>query len=101
MDDIVATVGRLDSPSELEHILRAVGTRLSSLAEEAGQLSKLHAAPDGEKLTPKEIGERIRSCRKLQGLTLREVAERAEMHHSDLSDIENGGRMPSIGTIDA
>ncbi|MFQ5614195.1 MAG: helix-turn-helix domain-containing protein [Anaerolineae bacterium] len=46
-----------------------------------------------------EIGEKLRTARRSQGLSLRELAARAEVSASLLSQIENGKANPSVRSL--
>lgn len=45
------------------------------------------------------VGERVRAAREAKGWTLKELAERAHVSVSFLSDIENGRSVPAIGSL--
>lgn len=47
----------------------------------------------------KTIGDRIRSLRKVQGLTQEKLAERAEIDRSHMGFIEQGRRQPTLATL--
>lgn len=47
----------------------------------------------------KEIQKKIRMYRKKNGLTLRELAERAGCSHSYISQVERGGTIPSLSMV--
>jgi transcriptional regulator with XRE-family HTH domain len=47
----------------------------------------------------RSLGERIRALRKLQGLTQEALAERAELHVTYISGLENGSRNPSLTAL--
>jgi transcriptional regulator with XRE-family HTH domain len=52
-----------------------------------------------EKLRDNALGERLASFRKLNALTLEQVAERATLTKSYLSKLERGLSSPTIGTL--
>lgn len=47
------------------------------------------------------LGDRVRSLRKELGLTQEQLAERAGLHVTYISGIENGSRNPSLNAIEA
>ena len=47
----------------------------------------------------RSLGERIRALRKSQGLTQETLAERAELHVTYISGVENGSRNPSLTAL--
>lgn len=47
----------------------------------------------------KKIGERIRKIRKQKGLSQEELAEKAKLDLTSISEIEGGLRNPSIRTV--
>lgn len=52
-----------------------------------------------DKKLVKKIGKRIRTLRKEKGLTIEELANRAEINHKYLQRCEVGGVNPSISLI--
>ncbi len=60
----------------------------------AGQSTKSGAVDDSA-----QVGQRLRSARERQGLSLREVARRLEISASALSQIETGKSRPSVKTL--
>jgi len=57
------------------------------------------AAPPAEVPAHVQLGERLKRCRIGAGLTLSELAERAGFGKAYLSRIENGKKVPPIGTL--
>jgi transcriptional regulator with XRE-family HTH domain len=57
------------------------------------------APPDREAPPERRLGERIRSRRRERGLTLVEVAERANLSHPFLSQVERGRAQPSMSSL--
>lgn len=49
----------------------------------------------------RSLGERVRALRKSQGLTQEVLAERAELHVTYISGVENGSRNPSLTALAA
>ncbi|WP_216829053.1 helix-turn-helix domain-containing protein [Alkalihalobacterium elongatum] len=49
----------------------------------------------------KHIGERIKSLRLEQGLTLKELGEAIDFNYSNLSKIERGTRKPAIEVLES
>lgn len=47
----------------------------------------------------RSLGERVRALRKSQGLTQEVLAERAELHVTYISGVENGSRNPSLTAL--
>ena len=47
----------------------------------------------------KTIGKRIRQCRKKKGLTIENLAEKAEITPTFLGEVERGNKLPSIHTF--
>ncbi len=45
------------------------------------------------------FGERLHELREKRGLTLRDLAERAEMSLTYVSDLERGQKVPSLTTL--
>jgi transcriptional regulator with XRE-family HTH domain len=60
----------------------------------AGQSGKSGAVDDSA-----QVGQRLRSAREQQGLSLREVARRLDISASALSQIETGKSRPSVKTL--
>ena len=48
-----------------------------------------------------ELGQRIRAARDIRGLTQEELAARAKLNNSFLSQLERGLKAPSLKTLDA
>ncbi|WP_062133366.1 helix-turn-helix domain-containing protein [Demequina aestuarii] len=60
------------------------------------------ASPEGtpeQREQARELGQRLRALRRMRGMTLVQLAEKAELSHSFLSQIERGRAMPSIGSL--
>jgi DNA-binding XRE family transcriptional regulator len=56
----------------------------------------LHVPPKGDiKPSRMQLGSAIRAIRKEKGLSRKQMAERAELHVSYISGVENGGRNPT------
>ncbi len=53
---------------------------------------------EGEDVAAK-IGGRIRSLRRRQGLTLKQVAQATDLSHPFLSQVERGRTLPSITSL--
>lgn len=47
----------------------------------------------------KEIARRLRQLREERKWTMRELADRADLHPSTIANFENGRRLPSIKTL--
>mgnify|MGYP001943276005 FL=1 len=52
--------------------------------------------PESQK---KEIARRLRQLREERKWTMRELADRADLHPSTIANFENGRRLPSIKTL--
>ncbi|MFW2514453.1 helix-turn-helix domain-containing protein [Demequina sp. SO4-13] len=57
------------------------------------------AEAPGQREQARELGQRLRSLRRMRGMTLVQLAEVAGLSHSFLSQIERGQAMPSIGSL--
>jgi transcriptional regulator with XRE-family HTH domain len=64
----------------------------------AGQADPAHIQSTGNELE-QAIGSQVRRYRKQLGLTVTELAERAELSPGMLSKIENGNISPSLATL--
>ena len=47
----------------------------------------------------KTIGKRIRQCRQRKGLTIENLAEKADITPTFMGDVERGNKLPSIHTF--
>ena len=45
------------------------------------------------------VGEKIRVCRKRVGLTQEELAEKADLHHNFIGEVERGNMEISLGSL--
>ena len=45
------------------------------------------------------IGEKIRDCRKRAGLTQEKLAEKADLHHNFIGEVERGNMDISVGSL--
>ena len=50
-------------------------------------------------INPKEIGNRIKECRKRAGLTQEQLSERIGLSKNHISGIERGLNQPTIGFL--
>ena len=47
----------------------------------------------------KVLGEAIRSCRKRAGITQEKLAEKADLHHNYIGELERGEKAASIDSL--
>jgi transcriptional regulator with XRE-family HTH domain len=45
------------------------------------------------------LGDKIRACRKEAGLTQEKLAERADLHHNFIGEVERGNLDISVGSL--
>lgn len=64
----------------------------SALIQRAGDVPAANFLEGIGARRPRHAGERLRAWRKIQGLTLRELAKRSGIAYQNLSAIENGRR---------
>jgi len=57
------------------------------------------ATPPYSALIYEQVARKLRTLRKRKGMSVREVAERCDMHPSNYTKIEAGEREPRIGTF--
>jgi transcriptional regulator with XRE-family HTH domain len=72
---------------------------ISSASAEPILQPVLPEAPIEDGVTETDLGRRIRRLRRIQGLTLRTLAERAHVTESFLSQVERGVASPSVATL--
>ena len=69
---------------------------ITSVSMRKGELSMFSRVPESQK---KEIARRLRQLREERKWTMRELADRADLHPSTIANFENGRRLPSIKTL--
>lgn len=64
--------------------------------KQKGDLPMFSRVPESQR---KEIARRLRQLREERKWTMRELADRADLHPSTIANFENGRRLPSIKTL--